>query len=137
MLRVPPIPVDLLDIARRVEHHYLTSFAAALALVCPPTGALKIERRYALTDAGAAAAEAGESRLRELDGARLQAGPHAADAERYRRKGWLRVAYRVHVVGVTAPGRTLRRGPETPARIGARQRTALELVEDGRPARRA
>ena len=130
VLRVPPIPTDLLDIARRVEHYYLTSFAAALALVCPPTGALKIERLYALTDAGAAAAEAGESRLRDLDGVKLRAGPHAGDAERYRRKGWLRVAYRVHVVGVAAPGRTLRRGSETPARLGARQRDALQLVED-------
>ena len=130
VLRVPPIPGDLLGVARRVQQHYLTSFSAALALVCPPTGALKIERRYALTHAGATAAEAGESRLRDLDAVRLQAGPLAADAERYRRKGWLRVAYRVHVVGVTAPVRTLRRGPETPARLGPRQRAALELVDD-------
>jgi primosomal protein N' (replication factor Y) (superfamily II helicase) len=128
VLRVPPIPAELLAIARRIEEHYLTSFAAALALVCPPTGALKIARRYALTDAGVAAAGAGETRLLELDGARLQSGPLAADAERYRRKGWLRVAYRVHVVGVAPTGRSLRRGPETPSRLGARQRAALELV---------
>ena len=126
----PPIPAELLELARRVAHHYLTSFSASLALVCPPTGALKIERRYALTDAGSAAAQAGESRLPELQGTPLRAGPLAADAERYRRKGWLRVAYRVHVVGVAPPGgRTLRRGPERPARLGARQRTALELVD--------
>jgi primosomal protein N' (replication factor Y) (superfamily II helicase) len=130
VLRVPPIPAELLAVARRIEQHYLTSFAAALALVCPPTGALKIARRYAVTDAGVAAAGAGETRLLELDGARLQAGPLAADAERYRRKGWLRVAYRVHVVGVAPTGRSLRRGPQTPSRLGARQRAALALVDD-------
>ncbi len=130
VLRVPPVPAGLLDVARRVEEHYLTSFAAALALVCPPTGALKIVRRYELTDAGTAAAGAGESRLGELAGLRLQSGRLGPDAERYRRKGWLRVAYSVHVVGVTSPGRTLLRGPETPARLGPRQRAALELLED-------
>ena len=130
VLRVPPIPGDLLEIARRVEEHYLTSFSAALALVCPPTGALKIVRQYELTDAGRAAAEAGESRLEGLAGLRLQSGRLGPDAERYRRKGWLRVAYSVHVVGVTAPGRTLRRGPATPARLGVRQRAALELLDE-------
>ncbi len=130
VLRVPPIPEDLLALARRIERHYLTSFAAALALVCPPTGALKIERRYELTDSGAAAAVAGEAALLELDGLRLRAGGQARDAERYRRKGWLRVGYRVHVVGVTPPGRTVRRGPETPPRLGTRQRAALEIVEE-------
>jgi primosomal protein N' (replication factor Y) len=128
VLRVPPIPEELLEVARRVERHYLCSFAAALGLVCPPTGALKIERRYELTDGGRAAAAAGEAKLLELAGLRLRGGPHAAEAERYRRKGWLRVAYRVRVVGVTAPGRTLRRGAETPSRPGARQRAALELA---------
>jgi primosomal protein N' (replication factor Y) len=130
VLRVPPIPEELLDLARRLERHYLTSFAAALQLVCPPAGALKIDRRYALTDAGFAAAEAGEDGLRELEGVRLQPGSQARNAERYRRKGWLRVAYRVRVVGVAAPARVLRRGPQTPARLGARQRSALALVED-------
>jgi len=129
VLRVPPIPVELVELARRIAEYYLTSFAAALSLVCPPTGALKIERRYQLTDAGAAAAGAGESGLHALEGVRLQVGGRTHDAERYRRKGWLRVAYRVHVVGVTPPGRVLRRGPETPARLGPRQRAALELAE--------
>ncbi len=130
VLRVPPIPADLLQVAHRVEEHYLTSFSAALALVCPPTGALKIVRQYELTDAGRAAAGAGESQLGELAGLRLQSGRLGPDAERYRRKGWLRVAYSVHVVGVMLPGRTLLRGPETPARLGPRQRAALELLAD-------
>jgi primosomal protein N' (replication factor Y) (superfamily II helicase) len=133
VLRVPPIPAELLGLARRIEEHYLTSFSGALALVCPPTGALKIVRQYDLTDAGRAAAAAGEDRLLELAGLRLRSGPGTPEAEGYRRKGWLRVAYTVHVVGVTVPGRSLRRGPETPTRLGPRQRAALELLgEAGR-----
>ena len=130
VLHVPPIPPELLAVARRVEEHYLTSFSAALALVCPPTGALKIVRQYELTDAGRAATEAGESALHELAGLRLQSGRGTPAAERYRRKGWLRVSHRVHVVGVTPPGRSLRRGPQTPPRLGARQRAALALLEE-------
>ena len=116
--------------AARVERHYLTSFSAALALVCPPTGALKVVRQYELTDDGRAAADAGETQLLELAGLRLPAGRLTPVAERYRRKEWLRVSYRVHVVGVAAPGRQLRRGRVTPARLGARQRAALALVEE-------
>ena len=130
VLYVPPIPAELLDVARRVEEHYLTSFSAALALVCPPTGALKIVRQYELTEGGHAAAEAGESQLFELAGLRLKSGRLTPAAERYRRKGWLRVSYRVHVVGVTPPGRRLRRGDVTPARLGARQRAALALIDE-------
>ncbi len=130
VLRVPAIPAELLEVARRVVEHYLTSFSAALSLVCPPTGALKIVRQYELTDPGLAAADAGESRLRELAGLRLQSGRLTPVAERYRRKGWLRVAYRVHVVGVVPPGRQVRRGPETPVRLGVRQRAALALVDE-------
>lgn len=131
VLRIPAIPLELLDVARLVERHYLTSFSAALALVCPPTAALKIVRQYELTDAGRAVADTrGEGRLLELAGLRLQRGRSTPAAERYRRKGWLRVAYRVHVVGVTPPGRRLRRGSGAPARLGARQRSALALVDE-------
>ena len=49
LLDVPAIPADLLALARRIEEYYLTSFAAALTLVCPPTGALKVVRQYELT----------------------------------------------------------------------------------------
>ena len=130
VLSVPAIPAELLDVARRVERHYLTSFSAALALVCPPTGALKVVRQYELTEAGRAAADAGEGRLHELAGLRLQSGRLTPAAERYRRKEWLRVSYRVHVVGVAPPGRLVRRGPGTPGRLGARQRAAIALVEE-------
>ena len=130
LLDVPAIPPDLLQLATQVERYYLTSFSAALALVCPPTGALKVIRQYELTDAGRAAVAAGETELDELAGLKLPGGAMARPAERYRRKGWLRTSYRVHVVGVTAAGRRLRRGEAAAARLGARQRAALTLVEE-------
>ncbi len=131
LLDVPPVPVDLLTLAEQVAAYYLTSFGNALALVCPPMGALKVVRQYELTAEGRAAHEAGETRLEEVDGLRLPAGDLTRLAERYRRKGWLRIAYRVHVVGVTPSGPTLRRGTDPlPTRLGPRQRAALKLVEE-------
>jgi primosomal protein N' (replication factor Y) len=130
LLDVPAIPADLLELARRVEQYYLTSFAAALTLVCPPTGALKIVRQYELTAAGRAARGAGEAGLDEVAGLKLPAGDLMRLSERYRRKGWLRIAYRVHVVGVASAGRSLRLGGATPARLGPRQRAALQLVQE-------
>jgi primosomal protein N' (replication factor Y) len=130
ILDVPAIPADLLELARRVERHYLTSFAAALTLVSPPAGALKVVRQYELTAGGLAAFEAGEKALEGLAGLKLPAGALATLAERYRRKGWLRLAYRVHVIGATPPGRHLRAGGAVPKRLGARQRAALQLVRE-------
>jgi len=129
LLDVPSIPADLLELAREVESYYLTSFSAALSLVCPPTGALKVVRQYELTAGGRAAREAGEEGLDEVAGLKLPAGPLTKLGERYRRKGWVRIAYRVHVAGATRAGRALRRGGETPPRLGPRQRAALGLVE--------
>jgi len=129
LLDVPSIPVDLLELAREVESYYLTAFAAALSLVCPPTGALKVVRQYELTAGGRAAREAGEEGLDEVTGLKLPAGPLTRLGERYRRKGWVRIAYRVHVAGAARASRALRRGVDTPPRLGPRQRAALELVE--------
>ena len=129
LLDVPAIPTELLALARQVEHYYLTSFAAALTLVCPPTGALRIVRQYELTAGGEAALAAGEAGLAEVAGVKLPAGALERAAARYRRKGWVRVAYRVHVAGAGPAARRLRRGPETPARLGPRQRAALAVVE--------
>ncbi len=129
LLDVPGIPPDLLELARRIEVYYLTSFAAALTLVCPPTGALKVVRQYELTKAGEAARAAGESDLGEVAGLKLPAGPLEKLAARYRRKGWVRVSYRVHVAGAAPASRPLRRGEATPQRLGARQRAALAIVE--------
>jgi primosomal protein N' (replication factor Y) (superfamily II helicase) len=130
VLDLPRIPGDLLVLARRLEHYYLTSFSAALTLVCPPLGALRIVRRYELSDAGRAAIEAGEPALERLVGLKLPAGPMARLAERYRRKGWLRVSYGVHLVSTQPPSRLLRRGTDTPSRVGPRQAAALRLVEE-------
>jgi primosomal protein N' (replication factor Y) len=129
LLDVPSIPVDLLELAREVQSYYLTSFAAALSLVCPPTGALKVVRQYELSAGGRAAREAGEEGLDEVAGLKLPAGPLTRLGERYRRKGWVRIAYRVHVAGAARASRALRRGVDTPPRLGPRQRAALELVE--------
>jgi len=129
LLDVPSIPADLLELARQVEAYYLTSFAAGLALVCPPTGALKVLRSWELTDAGRAALEAGEDDLARLDGLKVSGGAAARLAGRYRRRGWLRVAYRVHVAGAAPAGRELARGEVTRGRLGPRQRAALELIE--------
>ncbi len=129
VLDVPPVPVELLDLAEQVRRHYLTSLSAALALVTPPTGALRVERRYALTDGGRAAVEAGERELAGLDGLKVPAGTVARAAERYRRKGWLRLAYRVRLVGAQRAARPLVRGAATPTRLGARQRAVLEALE--------
>ena len=129
LLDVPSIPADLLELAHEVESYYLTSFSAALSLVCPPTGALKVVRQYELTAGGRAAREAGEEGLDEVAGLKVPAGPLTKLSERYRRKGWLRIAYRVYVVGATRVSRALERGGETPPRLGPRQRAALELVE--------
>jgi primosomal protein N' (replication factor Y) (superfamily II helicase) len=129
LLDVPAIPTDLLELSRQVQHYYLTSTAAALALVCPPTGALKVVRTYELTPAGRAARDAGETGLDEVVGVKLPAGPAEKPAGKYRRKGWIRVAYKVHVVGAAPVGRELARGPGAPARLGPRQKAALELVE--------
>jgi primosomal protein N' (replication factor Y) len=129
LLDVPSIPADLLELAREVESYYLTSFAAALSLVCPPTGALKVVRQYELTAGGHAAREAGEQALDEVVGLKLPAGSLTRLGEHYRRKGWVRIAYRVHVAGALRAGRALRRGSDTPPRLGPRQRAALLLVE--------
>ena len=129
LLDVPSIPADLLALAREVERYYLTSFSAALSLVCPPTGALKVVRQYELTAGGWAAREAGEEGLDEIAGLKLPAGSLTRLGERYRRKGWVRIAYRVHVAGAVRASRALRRGADTPPRLGPRQRAALELVE--------
>jgi primosomal protein N' (replication factor Y) (superfamily II helicase) len=130
LLDVPAIPADLLALAARIAPYYLTSFANALTLVCPPTGALKVVRQYDLTAEGRAALEAGEAALAGFAGLKLPAAALTKEAERYRRKDWLRIAYRVHVVGATPAMRRLARGPETPARLGPRQRAALQVVAE-------
>ena len=128
VLDVPGLGADLLALAERVRRYYLASLSGALALVAPPTGALRVVRHYALTEAGRAALEAGESGLEDIGGLRLPAGPAKRLADRYRRKGWVRLAHRVHVVGAQAESRVLAGGEGEAMRPGSRQRAALEAV---------
>ena len=127
LLDVPSIPADLLELAREVESYYLTSFSAALSLVCPPTGALKVVRQYELTAGGRAAREAGEEGLDEVAGLKLPAGPldQARRALPAQGLGAHRLS-RARGRGDAGRAARSRRGGETPARLGPRQRAALE-----------
>ena len=138
VLDVPGLGRDLLALAERVRRHYLASLSGALSLVAPPTGALRVTRQFALTDAGRAALEAGEGDLEAIDGLTPPGGALRRVAERYRRKGWVRVAHQVHVIGAQVEARTLALGEGEVKRAGARQRAALEaLAKVGRVDARA
>jgi len=128
VLDVPRVAPDLLDVAERVRRYYLTSYGSAFSLVVPPTSALSVARRYELTLAGRAALAAGEAGLEGLDGLKLPGGNARRLAERYRRKGWLRIAARVHMVGARGDARLLAPGEGRAARLGPRQRAALDAV---------
>jgi primosomal protein N' (replication factor Y) len=128
VLDVPGLGPDLLALAERVRRYYLSSLSGALALVTPPTGALRVTRHYALTDAGRAALDDGELDLAAIDGLTMPAGPATRVADRYRRRGWVRIAHRVHVVGEHAASRVLAVGGGVPKRPGLRQRAALDAV---------
>ncbi len=128
VLDVPRIDSGLLDLAERVRSYYLTSAGAALSLVAPPTGALTVVRRYELTDAGRAALEAGEDGLETVDGLTLPGGSAKRTAEKYRRRGWVRLAHRVRIVGRRGDDRVVSPGEGAARRVGARQRAALEAV---------
>jgi len=134
VLDLPAVPRELLDLAERVAAYYLAPLPATLALVAPPTAALRIERRYALTDGGRAAVTAGEDGLAELDGAAARGRAATKAAQRYRRRGWLRTRYDVHVVGLVEHGPCVARGDAPPPpRCGPRQLAALEALERGGP----
>ena len=124
---VPAVPEDLLDLALRVRDHYLTAAGTALGLVLPPAGALRLRRVFEPSAAGRAALAAGERGAAALGRYARGATPDAAAAA-LRRRGWLTVAYRLHVVGAPSAPRRLAPGEGRPARLGARQRAALEHV---------
>ena len=124
---LPAVPEELLDMAARVRDHYLTSLGAALALVLPPAGALHLRRLLEPTAAGLAAISEGQRGAEALE---RYIGGAAADAAagRLRRRGWLAASYRLHVAGARAVPRLLTVGEGRPARLGARQRAALDYV---------
>jgi primosomal protein N' (replication factor Y) len=132
VLELPPVPEDLVALALRVRDHYLCPLAAALALVTPPAGALRVQRVLEATAAGREALAAGDADLGPFAlPVPLASGTRPPPAtERLRRAGLLAVRYDVHVVGGDRPPeRCLQRGEETPKRVGARQRAALEYLQ--------
>jgi primosomal protein N' (replication factor Y) len=126
---LPPVPAELLALAWRVRDYYITSAAAALALVTPPAAAMAIEKRFRLTQGGEAALEAGETALAPFAAGLQARQADAAVVRRYRRKGWVEPAYHLRVSGPGGEPRLLCRGAETPARLGARQRLALAALD--------
>ena len=123
---LPQIPSDLLRLAERVHEYYLASPAASLALVAPPLAAVKLEKLYALTADGQEAMHGGETALARLVTPRPVR--QRTTLARWRRRGWVRAVYRLHVTQAEKPSRVLVRGDHEPRRAGARQRAALELL---------
>jgi primosomal protein N' (replication factor Y) len=124
---VPAVPEELLEIAGQIREHYLSTLGAALALVLPPSGALRLRRVLEPTAAGLAAEAAGEKGAETL--ARYVGGAAAdAAADRLRRRGWLAVTYRLHVTGARPPARRLAVGEGRQVRLGTRQSAALDYV---------
>ena len=127
---VPPVPAELLDLARTVERYYLTSFADALSLVCPPTGALRSCASTSSRTAGGRPAEAGEGAAPRAGrasaaGAAASRRPPALPAQGLAARHLPRARGRRHAGRPRARARR-----RTPARLGARQRTALDFVEE-------
>ena len=127
LIDVPAVPEELLDLAAQVRDHYLSTLGATLALVLPPAGALRLRRVLEPTVSGRAALAAGERGAEALQ--RYVGGaPAADDADRLRRRGWLAATYRLHVAGERATPRLLAVGEGRRARLGVRQRAALDYA---------
>jgi len=127
---LPAVPAGLVGLAERVRDHYLCSHGSALSLVTPPSGILRLERSAALTEAGRAALGMGREELGAYAaGGVLRTGRVPDEVRRLREEGLVETTWRVHVVRAGRLERVLARGPETPPRIGDRQRRALEMLE--------
>ncbi len=127
VIDVPAVPEELLDIAAQVRDHYLSTLGAALALVLPPAGSLRLRRVLEPTAAGLAALAAGERGAEALE-TYVGGASSAAGSDRLRRRGWLAAAYRLHVASERAVPRLLTVGEGHPAGLGTRQRAALEYA---------
>ncbi|HUK77487.1 MAG TPA: primosomal protein N' [Thermoleophilia bacterium] len=127
VIDIPAVPEELLDLAVHVRDRYLTTLGAALALVLPPSGSLRLRRVATATAAGLAALEAGDKAAAGLERYVGGAAPNAA-AARLRRRGWLATSYRLHVTGERPAPRLLCLGEGTPGRLGVRQRAALAYL---------
>jgi primosomal protein N' (replication factor Y) len=132
LVDLPPLPGELLEVARRVAEYYVSSLGAALALVTPPAAALHVERRVELTAAGRRALVGqteGSAALAPLEGggAARQRRPAALSA--LQRRGWVAVTYRLRLRRGRGAVRILARGDVEGKGLGRRQRAAVELVE--------
>jgi primosomal protein N' (replication factor Y) len=133
VIDLPPLPPELLEVAGKVRDYYLTSLGVALALVTPPATALKLEKTFSLTESGVAALAAGGDELARFARPSVPVPTSKGLVERLRRRGWLQPGYRLKVVGAERPVRVLARDVAMPARVGARQRAALGLLEERGP----
>ncbi len=113
--------------AAQVRDHYLSTLGAALALVLPPAGSLHLRRVLEPSAAGLAALAAGEPGAEALEHY-LGGGGADGAAARLRRRGWLAAAYHLHVAGERPTPRLLAVGEGRPARLGTRQRAALDYA---------
>jgi primosomal protein N' (replication factor Y) len=131
---VPAVPGELIELAGQVATYYVTALPVALALVAPPTAALRIEKRVTLTEAGRAALRHGEVGLAAWSEPRAGAAADRAVArvaDRYRRRGWLQIAYRWRVVQAEPAARLLAAGEAPAKRLGNKQKAALTLLAAG------
>jgi len=71
---LPAVPRELIELARHVSDYYLSALLVALALVTPPTAALRVEKRVVLTEAGLAALAGGEAGLAPWSGPAKRGG---------------------------------------------------------------
>lgn len=127
---LPPVPQSLIGLAGKVRDHYVCSLGAALALVTPPAGVLRVERAVTLTAAGRAALAMGRAELSPFAAGRsTRAGKLPPGVGKLRDEGLVEATCTVRLVRPGREERVLRRGPVTPARLGGRQRRALELFE--------
>jgi primosomal protein N' len=60
---LPEVPSEHMELAGRLAAYYITAAPVALALVAPPTSALRVEKRLELTEGGRAALKVGEAGL--------------------------------------------------------------------------
>ena len=134
MIDVPGVPEELLDLALQVRDHYLSTLGAALGLALPPAGSLRL-RRVASRRAQPAwprspPVSAAARALGQLHRRREQRSPgdrRAGGAPAPQAAG-LSASYRLHVDRERPAARLLEAGKGQPARLGARQRAALDYV---------
>ena len=133
VIDVPAVPEELLDLALQVRDHYLSSLGAAWVSLCLPAGSLRLRRVLVPSAAGLAALAAGE---RGAAGARAYIDGTSGDRPGSRRPRRSACAARAGSCvelppprGPRAPSvRVLEAGEGQPARLGARQRAALDYV---------